>query len=937
MEQPPSSSDGLQPQELSSACNLPSVFDLTRNGEECVLKASSIEALHVVQPSSWYVSSGTSNGMVLPVDDPNPPPQPVCEQIQPDNAFSNTTVTLSYVSRSHVFSAHNPLSEHSQLYGVPVSKTFALHPAAYDAGQLVGDSGAAPLCVEMDQHCLQQVSVPVGLAACANSFEFVTPAQVVENVAGLCYLQQAHEIAGIQDVESLALETLRSLQQNNPECKIPLSLDDLQNGAVSGLWDAGAFDGSFPAGHIASAEDQQRNGNPEVLFLISRSEEPVIVQNSQAPASLAVSVNQDFISTLEDPVSSPVAPLDEVKDAFFVPQTAGSPSEEVNSVNEACNTRQDDLSKVESDPTANAEETGVSSVAEVALRLDASISSQLTGNTVDTCKPEQISDLSEVKEDQAKKQASTNKNRRLSGGILAKKDTFIKKELPPRSRRGKRLEAIVQNICPIRYKFGYVSSTKKSQRVNTQADETTHLGLKKDVSFNSSNQVVVEEAYTEEVATEPNEKTAQLQEQEEVEEETGVTDLNSSESQISTSCSESVSKHSLDHRSPGTLHKPVKYGKKSKKQQKVSKKSPVRVRKRAAPPTPEIHAKSPSKQKTLRTSSKGSPRAKKVHTPKRKRKKHKGGQSSIFSPEEPEIKLKYANYKEDKREKRDETFSPFVRVKLKDYPTCMVVNYPEESERLNRGKQKVPSKFASGAVPTSPCLQYGRISTEGVQRGALVCCLCGGSANAMDLGDLHGPYYPEGFRPVSKTAANPQELREEDSSDSDSSHIANGDACGVQSQTSWTRKGHHKVRRAAGLGTCQTWSSEGDLSCSPAPKRSRIDSVTDWYSPPIVPLEASEYWLHEDCGIWSAGVFFVRGKLYGLEKAIKMAKETICSSCLQTGASLGCFFKGCPNKYHYRCAIQSGCVLNEENFSMKCRKHKNKSIKGVSNNEQSSR
>lgn len=32
----------------------------------------------------------------------------------------------------------------------------------------------------------------------------------------------------------------------------------------------------------------------------------------------------------------------------------------------------------------------------------------------------------------------------------------------------------------------------------------------------------------------------------------------------------------------------------------------------------------------------------------------------------------------------------------------------------------------------------------------------------------------------------------------------------------------------------------------------------------------------------------------------------ICSSCHQMGATLGCFFKGCPNKYHYVCAMQSG-------------------------------
>lgn len=76
----------------------------------------------------------------------------------------------------------------------------------------------------------------------------------------------------------------------------------------------------------------------------------------------------------------------------------------------------------------------------------------------------------------------------------------------------------------------------------------------------------------------------------------------------------------------------------------------------------------------------------------------------------------------------------------------------------------------------------------------------------------------------------------------------------------------------------------------------------------------------------------------------------LCSTCQQTGAIMGCFQKGCARSFHYRCAIQSGdahntqcetfawygrrsdpdfilcvlsgCVLNEENFSVRCPEHK---------------
>ncbi|KAK5881733.1 hypothetical protein CesoFtcFv8_022498 [Champsocephalus esox] len=102
-------------------------------------------------------------------------------------------------------------------------------------------------------------------------------------------------------------------------------------------------------------------------------------------------------------------------------------------------------------------------------------------------------------------------------------------------------------------------------------------------------------------------------------------------------------------------------------------------------------------------------------------------------------------------------------------------------------------------------------------------------------------------------------------------------------------------------------------------------------------MELCEYWLHEDCGIWAAGVFLVKGRVYGLEEAVKVAQETMCSACSEPGATLGCFFKGCPNKYHYRCALQSDGELMEENLSMKCKKHKNKRLKAPPGNQREDR
>lgn len=79
-----------------------------------------------------------------------------------------------------------------------------------------------------------------------------------------------------------------------------------------------------------------------------------------------------------------------------------------------------------------------------------------------------------------------------------------------------------------------------------------------------------------------------------------------------------------------------------------------------------------------------------------------------------------------------------------------------------------------------------------------------------------------------------------------------------------------------------------------------------------------------------------------------------CSYCEMVGSTLGCYSKGCTLRYHYLCAIEAGkqflmgpfgssrskrdsscelqdlmisaalpdCSLNEDNFSLRCPKHK---------------
>uniref|UniRef100_A0A8C6UPU8 Si:ch211-165g14.1 n=1 Tax=Neogobius melanostomus TaxID=47308 RepID=A0A8C6UPU8_9GOBI len=250
---------------------------------------------------------------------------------------------------------------------------------------------------------------------------------------------------------------------------------------------------------------------------------------------------------------------------------------------------------------------------------------------------------------------------------------------------------------------------------------------------------------------------------------------------------------------------------------------------------------------------------------KRKRKFKQNGPPSLFPPIEPELALKYAYRK--KRERKFDNFSPFVRMEKQ---ACTVVNYHEDEEKVR--SRPATSQNVTGFVPTTSCYNLGRIGADYKRDELLKCSLCGQTANVKSLGDLYGPYYLAfSEAPESRTMLN--------------GHLEN--------------HAHE----------------EGSERQSKSPKADALENGTP---------NLEECWVHEDCGVWSMGVFLVRGKLYGLKEAALLAQQTICSCCQGTGAIMGCFQKGCSRNFHFSCAVQSGSVLNEDNFSMRCPDHKNK-------------
>lgn len=273
---------------------------------------------------------------------------------------------------------------------------------------------------------------------------------------------------------------------------------------------------------------------------------------------------------------------------------------------------------------------------------------------------------------------------------------------------------------------------------------------------------------------------------------------------------------------------------------------------------------------------------------KRRRKcRSKTGATPRFLPNEPEIKLRHISVAEKKKEKEKVSgfFRPFIHIEQR---RCTVINFQREEEtvrsRGERQQQISRTKSLSGFVPNSSCFQLGRLGPDSLGQTTLRCCLCGQTANAMGLGDLHGPYI------LSSPSVD----------------------CQIQDQDENRASGTEQEK-----GSCEL--VNGDVE--------NLSSLKD-LNPKVSP-HLDECWIHEDCGIWSAGVFLVQGKLYGLQEAAQLAQKTVCSDCKQTGAIMGCFQKGCELNYHYRCAIQSGCVLNEENFSVLCPEHKNRMFSTV--------
>ncbi|XP_007887008.2 uncharacterized protein si:dkey-94l16.4 [Callorhinchus milii] len=567
----------------------------------------------------------------------------------------------------------------------------------------------------------------------------------------------------------------------------------------------------------------------------------------------------------------------------------------------------------------------------------------------------------DTRQDQSSTATSSNKKRRatcqqhLNQNSKEKKDgnanrkVFERKILPARQRRGMRLEQIVQNIItqpksrvsgnigerhrksrnipptPTRFQPPRrKSSSAAKQRANgdTGISHNLVVSLKKNLALECSLQGQNEARLWQADAAAAEKQNKNTSTSTPGSRQEHATKLSAPNSPGTSSCPASSSKRSNETSREGPA---------SGNKQKLGD-SDVKCLNGNGSNSRQCSRKAGalSQQKTSQPRRRGAGRKRPCKSANRKRNRQQGLHLTMFAPDEPEIRLRALTQKNDeRRDGRYDSFSPYVRLEVKDYSVCTVVNYLEEDN--NNLKQKKHSQHQShGSVPKTSCLLLGPTINDTHQKSFLICCLCGHSANAMELGDLFGPFYPFGYTPpnvqnsrtkakINVDQANSNTLSSSCSSPQNAVNTTLG-----ENQESSTREG--TITRGQKRKSCD---SIEEAAKGPDIKKPNNElSLEDWYQPPLVPMDTNEHWMHEDCVTWCAGVFLVRGKLYGLLEAVNLARETICSKCQKTGATLGCYFKGCPLKYHYACAVESKCLLNEDNFSMKCVKHKDKVLKG---------
>ncbi|XP_036408709.1 retinoic acid-induced protein 1 isoform X2 [Megalops cyprinoides] len=317
--------------------------------------------------------------------------------------------------------------------------------------------------------------------------------------------------------------------------------------------------------------------------------------------------------------------------------------------------------------------------------------------------------------------------------------------------------------------------------------------------------------------------------------------------------------------------------------------------------------------------------------------RHKKQCSAAVEQRGPVLPLNHVSSKPPENESKP-SFRPYVRIdSSEELPSlCTIVNRPEEELLLHEERKKSVAKLRnsasiSKAPPNSSVMLQGPLVNASLTDRCLTCCLCQKPANYRELGDLCGPYYPEDSIPRKALSFRPKLECREDGEETNSSTVEPSLPPKKESMKSPGRRG--RPRRAdkaqrEGSGGRPSFREQYrklqqfqgyDRRAGEGSDRGRGGAGLRRLQ---LEAEAREHWAHEACAVWTDGVVLITGKLYGLTEAARIAAETRCSKCQSVGASISCCWKGCTQIFHFVCAKDTGCLLQEDDFSLKCTKHK---------------
>lgn len=213
-----------------------------------------------------------------------------------------------------------------------------------------------------------------------------------------------------------------------------------------------------------------------------------------------------------------------------------------------------------------------------------------------------------------------------------------------------------------------------------------------------------------------------------------------------------------------------------------------------------------------------------------------------------ELKLKNTlNMMNKKGKEPSYNSAPYVRITgSRRHPvSCKVINQPDEESDIKSVKKK-------NVAHTVPSLQLSKLpseksvfctSTELQDEALWVCALCGKHSSYRFLGDLFGPYSVEGHS--SALSPDPRSKSKRKNAITSPTNEKN-------------REKTHKEQKVN------------------VRKRSLSNSSCDSLNSIIF----KEAWVHEDCVVWSNGVYLIGSKIYGLEEAVRVATAEVSTGFL---------------------------------------------------------